>query len=474
MGGNKDKQKGYSTRKNLSRTEPFLEEGRGGDSPTTGAASPQPEDTHNISKLLGELNTKMTLLQNKVTTIENNQTNQITKKDIENIEANLIKNLDELALQVNNDSNSAIRQIEQNTNLFCENITAMMETLKGPPMEALGIILQSDTSQALIKATIKTALTDQMKEMHEKNSVIAGLITRIKKLENSPANPIPSTTSKITSATAGRLEKEAALRKKIISAHADFDKRKLHSAISAISPQSSPFIRFINNKKACLTFDSYHGAQSFQRDFIQAHKENKLNIFDSPTDSKKIRISDSIPASLAASNFSMVGLGSHLRKANIIKNYNINLGYYGLKLSVLGRNANTPEGANEWFTSIKEFPTIEDFKDLYLGPHDPHGYTKLTKKDYLEFLEKCEQEKKMKNKDAPRVATDKMPKRKQDQMSSPHKELPTVKRSNTGEGTGEGMEEGETPEDNSLNTNSSVASADFSLDLSPVRDVTVV
>ena len=85
MGGNKDKQKGYSTRKNLSRTEAFLEEGRGGGSPTTGAASPQHEDTHNISKLLGELNTKMTLLQNKVTTIENNQTNQITKKDIENI-----------------------------------------------------------------------------------------------------------------------------------------------------------------------------------------------------------------------------------------------------------------------------------------------------------------------------------------------------------------------------------------------------
>ena len=74
----------------------------------------------------------------------------------------------------------------------------------------------------------------------------------------------------------------------------------------------------------------------------------------------------------------MIGLGNFLKSAGLIRKYNISTSTTGLRLSVLGKKINAPDGADEWISTIKDTPTYTDLRDLYLGT-DELVYKKLTK-----------------------------------------------------------------------------------------------
>ena len=226
----------------------------------------------------------------------------------------------------------------------------------------------------------------------------------------------------------------------------------------------TPLFCYLNKRKALLTFDSFSAARNFQASFILAHKNNKIDVLDSPVSSnKKLRFSDYIPPSLASSKFSMLALGRYLKDEKLIDQYNINLIQTGLKLSVLGRKDSQPEGPSVWITSIKDYPVVSDIKGLALGDVTI-TYKKVDKeafKVYVEGKEKEKREAKKAGKDANKDNVENEKKRAN--RSDPSINMNPIKK-NRNEEVGP---ESPGPQNSSLISNESVMSDDYSLRSSP-------
>ena len=317
--------------------------------------------------------------------------NQFIKSLKLELEERCDKNSAELSAQLKAENSNAIAQIEQQTKITLDNLSTEINDLKGEPLKALNFILNSTEAQDLIKDQIAKVMGSSLEEMKKKDETILQLRKRIDSLEK---KSLPA--SKANTETSSRLDIESALRKRILtSTDCDFARQKFSEFIISMSKEirsPMPLFRFISKRKALLTFDSFSAARSFQACFIQAHKNNKIDIVDSPASNRKLRLSDYIPPSLASSKFSMLALGRYLKDNKIIDQYNINLIQSGLKLSVLGRKDSQPEGPSVWLTTIKDYPVVADIKDLALGAV-PITYEKVDKDALKKYVDDKEKEK---------------------------------------------------------------------------------
>ena len=235
------------------------------------------------------------------------------------------KNAAELSAQLKAENSNALAQIEQKTKIALDNLSTEINSLKGEPMKALNSILTSTEAHNLIKDEIAKVMGSSLEELKKKDETILQLRKRIDSLEK---KSLPA--SKANTETSSRLDIESALRKRILtSTDGDFVRQKFSDFIISVSKENrspTPLFRYLSKRKALLTFDSFSAARNFQASFILAHKNNKIDVLDSPASSnKKLRFSDYIPPSLASSMFSMLALERYLKDRKLIDQYNINL-----------------------------------------------------------------------------------------------------------------------------------------------------